>query len=254
MLIRSTWTLTPSTVVSLPRAYHLELAKILHDRMDIVMGEESVPSTTYSGLMGRVTPSQDFLTFSPEESYQLVLCGLQESSSRAIAPLDLSEQLDFLGASFTVSDRQDEITSYEKLYHEMVAVEPDAQPFLDLQFLTPTSFAQGRAYLPLPVPTLLFRSWIERWNHFAPVYLGSDELVEYLGEAIALNRHNIRTHSFKVYKGKMTGFQGTVRLNVMRFADPLLANVANLLAHYAQFSGTGMKTRVGMGQTLKLGQ
>lgn len=33
-------------------------------------------------------------------------------------------------------------------------------------------------------------------------------------------------------------------------ADPLLANVANLLVQYAGFCGTGMKTRLGMGHTL----
>jgi CRISPR-associated endoribonuclease Cas6 len=43
---------------------------------------------------------------------------------------------------------------------------------------------------------------------------------------------------------------GDVTLQVLNRADPLLANVANLLVQYARFSGTGMKTRLGMGQTI----
>ena len=38
-------------------------------------------------------------------------------------------------------------------------------------------------------------------------------------------------------------------MDLFNRADPLLANVANLLVQYARFAGTGMKTRLGMGQT-----
>lgn len=249
MLIRSLWTLTVSEPMVLPRTYGLELVKELHRRMGLEMGGATMPPTTYSGILGRCVTSGDFITFQPGEFYQLFLCGLQETASKAIANLDLSPQLDFLGATFDVSDRQDEITSYEALYQTLVAAEPEPVKRFDLQFLTPTAFSQDRTFLPLPVPTLMFRSWLERWNHFALVYLGSDELIGYLGGAIALSYHKIQTHTFRIHQGQTTGFKGDVTLKVLGHADPLLANVANLLIHYAQFAGTGIKTRLGMGQT-----
>ncbi len=43
---------------------------------------------------------------------------------------------------------------------------------------------------------------------------------------------------------------GDVTLQIFQRADDLLANVAHLLVNYAEFAGTGMKTRLGMGQTL----
>jgi CRISPR-associated endoribonuclease Cas6 len=95
----------------------------------------------------------------------------------------------------------------------------------------------------------MFRSWLERWNHFAPVYLGSDELIAYLSQYIMLKRHQIKTRSHQLHRGYVNGFIGDVALQVLNRADPLLANVANLLVHYAQFAGTGVKTRLGMGQT-----
>lgn len=248
MLIRSIWTLTPTTATVLPRAYSLELVRDLHRRMDLVMGEEAIPSVTYAGLVGRTTPCQDFLTFHPEVHYQIVLCGLQEAAAKAIANLDLAPKLEFLGATFEVRDRTDETTSYEALYQTLVASEPEPPRRFQLEFLTPTAFAQNRTYLPLPVPTLMFRSWLERWNHFAPVYLGSDELIAYLGDAIALSRHKLQTAPFRIHSGQVTGFKGEVTLQVLNRIDPLLANVANLLVHYAEFAGTGIKTRLGMGQ------
>lgn len=249
MLIRSTWTLSLSTPTALPRSYGLELVKELHRRMGLEIGDETIPSTTFSGLLGQVATSKDFFSFLPEERYQLSLCGLQEETSKAIAALDLSPTLEFLGARLEVVDREDEITSYETLYHSLVASEPEPMQRFELQFLTPTAFAQNRIYLPLPVPTLMFRSWLERWNQFAPVYLGSDELIGYLEDVVALSHHRLQTRSVQVHNSKIPGYVGNATLHILSRADPLLKNVANLLIHYAQFAGTGIKTRLGMGQT-----
>lgn len=249
MLIRSTWTLTTDVAVTLPKTYGLELVKALHTQLKIEMGSEAIPSTTFAGLVGNCSTTREFVTFKPQEFYQLSLSGLQDASSKAIADLDLGDQLQFLGATFTIVNRDDEITSYEALYQEQVANEPEPVHTFDLHFVTPTAFSQNRLYLPLPVPNLMFRSWLERWNHFAPVYLGGDELVGYLGDAIALSRHRIQTRSVQVYQKPITGFTGDVSLRVLSRLDPLLANVAHLLVQYAQFAGTGIKPRLGMGYT-----
>ena len=254
MLIRSTWTLKVPEPTTLPRSYGLELVKQLHQRLGIEMGSEQIPSTTCSGILGNVSASGDFLTFYPEERYQLSLCGLQENASKTIASFDLANNalrssFDLLGANFHVLDRADETTSYENLYHSLVAAEPEPIHRFDLVFITPTAFAQDRIHLPLPVPTLMFRSWLERWNHFAPVYLGSSELIDYLAAAVAVSRHKIQTRRVIIHSSKITGFTGEVSLNILSRADPLLTHVANLLINYSQFAGTGMKTRLGMGQT-----
>jgi CRISPR-associated endoribonuclease Cas6 len=249
MLIHSTWTLTVSEPTVLPRSYNLELVKDSHQRIGLEIGQEKIPSTTYSSILGKCTASGDFLTFHPDEFYQLTICGLEETVSKAIASLDLSTGLEFLGAKFAVSERQDEITSYEQLYTTLVANEPEPIHRFDLQFVSPTAFAQNRIHLPLPIPSLMFRSWLERWNHFAPVYLGSDELIAYLENAVVIKSHQIKTRSHQLQRGYITGFIGEVNLQVSFRIEPLLANVANLLIQYSQYAGTGMKTRLGMGQT-----
>jgi CRISPR-associated endoribonuclease Cas6 len=258
MLIRSSWTLKVAEPTTLPCSYGLGLVKQLHQRLGIAMGAAQIAATTCSGILGSVSASNDFLTFYPDESYHLSLCGLRDSESKAIASFNLANNLvnnalhptlDLLGASFQVLDRVDETTHYETLYHDLVASEPEPNQRFNLKFITPTAFAQNRLHLPLPVPTLMFHSWLERWNHFAPVYLGSSELIEYLAAAVAVSRHKIQTRRVTVHSGKVTGFTGEVSLNILSRADPLLINVANLLINYSQFAGTGMKTRLGMGQT-----
>ncbi len=254
MLIRSTWTLSVSEPTVLPRSYNLELVKQLHQQLGLEIGSEAIPSTSYSGILGFSPPSKDFLTFHPQEFYKLSLSGLQEFSAKAISNLNLSESLEFLGAKFNVISREDETSSYEELYTNLVANEPEPTRRIDLHFITPTAFAQGSTHLPLPLPTLMFHSWLERWNNFAPIYLGSDELIAYLSEVIFIKHHKITTRSLQLQKGYVNGFVGDVTLQVLNRADSLLANVANLLVNYAQFSGTGMKTRLGMGKTELINQ
>ncbi|WP_413172306.1 CRISPR system precrRNA processing endoribonuclease RAMP protein Cas6 [Anabaena azotica] len=250
MLINSTFTLTVSTSTILPRCYGLELIKQLHQKLHLEMGNEIIPSISCSGITGYYLISRDFITFHPNEFYQLSLCGLNETSAKAISHLNLSDSLEFLGAKFNIINREDEITSYEELYTNLVGNEPEPVRRFELQFITPTAFSQGTTKLPLPVPTLMFRSWLERWNNFAPVYLGGDELIAYLNDAVVLKTHKIQTRSYQLSRGFINGFIGDISLQVLNRADPLLANVADLLVQYARFSGTGIKTRLGMGQTL----
>ncbi|QLE58528.1 CRISPR system precrRNA processing endoribonuclease RAMP protein Cas6 [Nostoc sp. TCL26-01] len=249
MLIRSTWTLTVSEPVSLPRAYGLELVKDLHRRMKITFADIAIPPVTYSGIIGSCSTSGDFITFSPDNFYRLSLSGLQDMTAKAVYHLELSPYIEFLGAKFEVVNRENETTSYEQLYQTLVVSEPEPIKRFNLDFITPTVFAQNRTRLALPVPYLMFRSWLERWNYFAPVYLGSDELMCFMNDVITLRKHKIQTRIFKIANGYVNGFTGNVILQVSHNTEPLLANVANLLVNYSQFTGTGMKTRLGMGLT-----
>ncbi|MEA5471205.1 CRISPR system precrRNA processing endoribonuclease RAMP protein Cas6 [Spirulina sp. 06S082] len=248
MLISSTWQIIPDETVTLPRSYSLALGKELHQRMGLSLGTEKIPSTTFAGLLGRHDGAGDFVSLSPEETYQFSLCGLSEQSGKAIASLDLGEKLSFLGGTFRVCDRIDEKTSYEELYTTLVANDPEPVREFSLQFLTPTAFASRKLDLPLPIPASMFQSWLNRWNHFAPVYLGSDELIGYLSNSVALKKHNIITRPYQLPRGYAIGFVGDVTLHTLTRTDSLLANVAHLLVQYSRFSGTGMKTRLGMGK------
>jgi CRISPR-associated endoribonuclease Cas6 len=182
----------------------------------------------------------------------LSLTGLEENSSKAISNLNLSSSLEFLGAKFNIINREDTTSSYESLYTNLVANEPEAIREFNLKFITPTAFAQGNTTLPLPIPTSMFRSWLEKWNHFAPVFLGSDDLIAYLTNNVLLKNHRIMTKGWQLQKGFVNGFIGDVELQIFQRTDPLIALVANLLINYSKFAGTGMKTRLGMGQTLNI--
>jgi CRISPR-associated endoribonuclease Cas6 len=246
MLIRANWLLTVNEPVLLPRAYGLGLVKDLHAKMNLQMGGSTMPNLTCSHLIGNAQSAADFIEFLPDTSYQLIMCGLNSVASSAIKDLDLTDTLALLGVKFQIERQADEVTSYEELYQRSIVLEPPAIDRYPLTFLSPTAFSHKGKYLPLPLPNLMFRSWLERWNHFAAVYLGGDELIEYLDRTIAIAQLRIHSRNIAIYQGNIPGFLGVVNLRLLA-TDPLVANVAQLLLAYSRFAGTGIKTRLGMG-------
>ncbi|MGI0485892.1 CRISPR system precrRNA processing endoribonuclease RAMP protein Cas6 [Pantanalinema rosaneae CENA516] len=116
------------------------------------------------------------------------------------------------------------------------------QSTIDLQFLTPTSFKQGKVIQPFPLPELVFNSLLRRWNAFAPLDLQFPS-IEWRGVTAA---YELKTYALKMKGGAEIGAQGMVRY---QFADPTQAQIATTLAQFARFAGVGRKTAMGMGQT-----
>lgn len=112
---------------------------------------------------------------------------------------------------------------------------------IELQFCSPTSFKQGDTVLLFPLPELVFASLLKRWNAFAPdPYQLSP--VEWQGWVSA---YQLETAVLHLRGGIEIGFQGWTKY---RFPNPEQARLATLLAQFAEFSGIGRKTTMGMGQ------
>lgn len=133
----------------------------------------------------------NFYILFPDEKYYLSLSGLEFNASNAIQNLKFNSSLDFLGIQLDVINRENKITSYEEIYSKLVANDPHSIREYTINFLTPTAFAQGKINLPLPIPSLMFRSWLDKWNYFCNIYLGGDELTQYLSENIYFNYYKL---------------------------------------------------------------
>ncbi len=121
---------------------------------------------------------------------------------------------------------------------------------LYFQFLSPTSFRQGKLDLPVPVPRLVFQSYKARFEKFYQVEFLPDfehQVEQYVGIATMRHVNSTIMHTKQV---RSIGFTGDVVFTIHPKAPPELAFQVNLLADYALFCGTGKKTVLGMGQTL----
>ncbi len=129
-----------------------------------------------------------------------------------------------------------------------------------IKFYSPTSF---RALTPRGQKTYThtqvdlvrcYRSWVKKWNAFAPMQIDERQLLNFIAAHARLSEAHTRTraHNFGTYT--VIGWVGTC---TCRFepTDKLnldLLYTANWLADFAFYSGTGYKTTMGMGQTKRI--
>lgn len=131
-------------------------------------------------------------------------------------------------------------------------------------FDSATSFSQGGNDLPLPLPDLIFKSWFERFEIFAPDHYYHLDLLAFVQNCVVLSDYRIRP--VKVASGKRgwegspgfnTGFMGEVTFHLRRVGprSPFYhlwdhgADLVRMLARYAFYCGTGRRTAAGLGQT-----
>jgi len=123
---------------------------------------------------------------------------------------------------------------------------------ITLRFVTPTSFSKGDVDLPLPLPRLVFQSYLKRFQEFHAFEFLPD-FVELVDLHTGISRmERMRTDTIKTKKVTLTGFTGEVTFELSKKAPPELVFQMNLLADFAFFCGTGKKTTMGMGQTVRM--
>ncbi len=120
-----------------------------------------------------------------------------------------------------------------------------------LSFLTPTSFRRGNVEFPLPDPRLVFRSYRKRFEEFYRIAFlpDFDEQVEFYAGIYRID--SLHTSLIRTKKVTLGGFVGEITYQIDKKAPPDLVFQMNLLADYALLCGTGRKTTMGMGQTVR---
>jgi CRISPR-associated endoribonuclease Cas6 len=124
-------------------------------------------------------------------------------------------------------------------------------PVLTLQFSSPTAFRSNDMHVPIPMPTLVFGSLAERWNSFSPVPLNS-EFRQFAAEQVAVSRYELRSLPVLHKRGAIRiGGIGQVTYTALTEELYWRATV-QMLADFAIYSGVGVQTLTGMGQTRRL--
>lgn len=125
----------------------------------------------------------------------------------------------------------------------------DASPVrrLHLRFLTPTFFSHQGEMCLLPDPDRLWNGWRRAWQAHAPALpLGADALTL---DGLRITRYQLHTEAVTLKGGLWRGFVGEMALEWHRDVPPETRRTAAALAGIADFTGTGAKTMLGLGQT-----
>ncbi|PID56981.1 CRISPR-associated endoribonuclease Cas6 [candidate division KSB3 bacterium] len=138
-------------------------------------------------------------------------------------------------------------------YEQLIDTASHSLRKITLQFLTPASFRRGNVDFPLPDSRLVFRSYRLRFEEFCRLVHFPDDFDEQVEFHTGIARlYHLETLLLKTKRVSLIGFTGRVTYQLDSQAPPDLIARMNLLADFAFFCGTGRKTAIGMGQTIRL--
>jgi CRISPR-associated endoribonuclease Cas6 len=249
------------------RAAHALLLKTVHqvdEALAEALHEESgTRPFTVSNLLGRLNqgaldPSrQYFLRFT---SFQPALSGILLAAAQqgSLAPGQQLE-LDYLPfqveAAFLSPPQGDKdalpawagLAGYAEISAALLLSQQTPPRRLSLQFASPTTFKSGGMHVPLPLPSLVFGSLLDRWNAYAPIAF-PEEARRYAAECLAVGRYALSSRAIPVKSGGLRmGGVGTVTYHSLNY-DRYWMSVIGVLAAFAQYSGAGAGTTAGLGQ------
>ncbi len=134
-----------------------------------------------------------------------------------------------------------ECVTWEDLASRLLA--PAPAPISRFHFVTPTTFRTGSHNLPLPVPSLVFGSLLERWRRWSPLDLGP-EASNVLGD-IVLRRHRLQSVAVQL-RGHVPAFVGTAEFE-LREPHGHYVGLMETLTQFASFAGVGARVSAGFG-------
>lgn len=136
-------------------------------------------------------------------------------------------------------------TSYEKIADEVFLSEQHYAG-CEMRFLTSTGFKSEDRYVIFPQTSLIFQSLINRWNNFSNAFKLDDEnAFQHLAENAFISGYDMQMKTFYVGNGKIPAFTGKLVLRLT--GNDTMRRLVALLMNYANYSGVGIKTALGMG-------
>ncbi len=141
-------------------------------------------------------------------------------------------------------------TLIQRATYESLLMQAEDVDCIEFMFHAPTAFklTSGR-YLAEPAPDYIFNSLFNRWNAFAQEPL-PEALHDCIQSRLRIATQETRQHTLKFARGRkgiVPGFYGTVQIAVEEKSSEV-RRMLDALAHFAPFSGVGIKSTIGMGQ------
>lgn len=135
-------------------------------------------------------------------------------------------------------------SSYEALA-DIVFDKAAAPVGVKLSFVTTCSFKRDGEYMIFPDIRVLLEGLLNKWQAFATIALEEDNLIENLASNCRIARYELRTQKFQLEGHGLTGFAGKIQISFR--GNEMLRRILGLVMLFAEYSGVGIKTALGMG-------
>jgi len=117
-----------------------------------------------------------------------------------------------------------------------------------LKFLTPTHFRirSTGAYMPFPLPHLMYTNLANVWNALYPYKVDIEEFANWIYGHVVPRAFEGKTREVWIKDAKQAGFKGKMEI-VVRDPENKYAGWIHVLTRFAEFANTGAHRTMGMG-------
>ncbi|SFG15501.1 CRISPR-associated endoribonuclease Cas6 [Ligilactobacillus ruminis] len=185
-----------------------------------------------------------------EESVSFIINLLTEKACNEVEPLIMSDSLNMIRIN---SGNQHEFEIIEKSVFERsesdlskIFYGNDCSKVLKLKIMTPTAFKTNGKYVFLPDVRLVFQNLMKKYG--CAFEKGEDidfELLDEICIKVEVAAFSLKSRRFYLHKAYVNGFQGY--LTLVCHGSQTLTNYIAMLLKFAEYSGIGVKTSMGMG-------
>ena len=122
----------------------------------------------------------------------------------------------------------------------------ESERYFHIKFCTPTAFKSQGKYIFYPDLQLIYQSLINKFDASSEnIEFKSEEVLEQLTEYSEIVQYQLKSISYCIGKNKIPAFIGQVTIKIN--GPQLMVNFVNLLFHFGEYSGIGIKAAMGMG-------
>lgn len=172
-------------------------------------------------------------------AYENIILNLAKKESFYIKALD---------TEIKCFDKRIESISDEKLFSDCFS--NNSSRDIILEFKTTTAFKSNGKYLNFPDLRFILQSIMRKHDKFMSQEIYDIEAMDYFISNTSMISFNIRSSKFKVEKVYIPGFIGYIKYRIE--GPQQIVNLANYMFRFAEYSGIGIKTSLGMGR-IKIG-
>jgi len=194
-------------------------------------------------------PFSQYLRFSREENRWIWTIGtldegidremeriLSENSMINLKNKDMLLEIDHIRSYPTLSYK--DLT--RKVYSESGSRD------VTITFHTPCSFKISGNNVNLPEIGFIYNNLLNKWNSFAKeVSIDDKDAIDHIIQNTYVSDFNIKGNSYSLESTRKKGFTGKIKLK-LKGPDPLVS-LCNLVFSFAEYSGIGSSTALGMG-------
>ena len=168
---------------------------------------------------------------------------------KVLAPLMQQRQIFLRHKNYRVNLVECKIISeksYEDLARQFMSNDAPISKGVKVNFITTASFRRNGRNVILPEIYLIIQSLLNRWNSFSNLFVVEGEnLPQVLTNFFIVKEYNFYSQLFLLEHQKIDGFCG--RMNANFEGDNTTNRLLGMLLEYANYTGVGIKTALGMG-------